>query len=105
MSKSSRRQIITAVCYDKRGRILSIGRNSYVKTHPMQAKLAKECGKPGNIYLHAEIHAILQIKDWSKIEKMTVVRLNNEGKGMNAAPCPICRKMIELAGIKHVEHT
>lgn len=105
MSKGTKRQAITAICYDKRGRILSVGRNSYVKTHPMQAKLAAECGKPGNIYLHAEIHALIQVRDWSKVDKMTVVRLNSKGEPMNAAPCPICRKMIQLAGVKNVEHT
>lgn len=105
MSKGTKRQSITAICYDKRGRILSIGKNSYVKTHPMQAKLAKQCGKPGNIYLHAEVHAILQVRDWARIARMTVVRLNGQGEPMNAKPCPICQQMIKLAGIKYVEHT
>lgn len=97
--------VITAICYDKRGRILSIGRNSYVKTHPMQAKIAKEVGSPSRIYLHAEMDAILRVKDWDRIHKMTVVRRNSKGEGMCAKPCAICQRMINLVGIKYVEHT
>jgi len=97
--------IITAICYDKRGRVLSIGRNSYLKTHPLQAKLAKEVGQESRIYLHAEMAALLKIKDWTKVHKMTVVRLNKEGKPMNAKPCAICQKAIELAGVRMVDHT
>lgn len=96
---------ITAICYDKRGRILSVGRNSYVKTHPMQAKMAAQVGSPSRIFLHAEMDAILKVKDWNRIHRMTVVRRNKEGKEMCAKPCPICQRMIELVGIKYVEHT
>ena len=35
---------ITAIIYDKKGRVLSIGQNSYIKTHPYQAKIAKQVG-------------------------------------------------------------
>lgn len=99
------KHIITAICYDKRGRVLSVGRNSYIKTHPMQARIAKEVGQASKIYLHAEMDAILKVRDWNKIHKMTVVRRNKEGHPMCAAPCSICQRMIELVGIKYVEHT
>ena len=99
------RHEVTAFCYDKRGRILSIGRNSYVKTHPLQARIAKQVNQERKIYLHAEVAAIIKVKDWSKIHKMTVVRLNKAGQAVNAKPCPICAEVISLAGIKHVEHT
>ena len=82
-----------------------MARNSYIKTHPMQAKIAKEVGEENRIYLHAEMAAILKVKDWDKIARMTVVRLNREGKPMNAEPCSICKRIIQLAGIKYVEHT
>ena len=39
------RQNITAVIYDKRGRVLSIGKNQYLKTHPLQAKHAHAVGQ------------------------------------------------------------
>lgn len=105
MSKGTKKQNITAICYDKRGRILSIGRNSYVKTHPLQARMAAKMGNERQIYLHAEIAALVKVRNWSLIEKMTVVRLNALGQPLNAKPCPICTEMIRLARIKIVEHT
>lgn len=105
MSQRTKRQQITAICYDKRGRVLSIGRNSYVKTHPLQAKLAKKMGQEGKVYLHAEIAALVRCRDWTKIEKMTVVRLGAQGQPMNAKPCSVCQEAIKQAGIRFVEHT
>jgi hypothetical protein len=32
----TKRQAITAIITDKKGRVLSIGQNSYSKTHPLQ---------------------------------------------------------------------
>lgn len=105
MSKGTKKQNITAICYDKRGRILSIGRNSYVKTHPLQARMAAKMGNERQIYLHAEIAALVKVRDWSLISKMTVVRLNAMGQPLNSKPCPICAEMIRLAGVKNLEHT
>jgi hypothetical protein len=35
------RHELTAVIYDRKGNVLSIGKNSYIKTHPLQAIHAK----------------------------------------------------------------
>ena len=51
-----------ATIYDKRGNILSIGYNSYTKSHPYQAKLAALVDEPYKIYLHAEIQAIVNLR-------------------------------------------
>ena len=37
---------VTAIIFDKRGRPLSIGQNSYIKTHPLQLKIAEKVGLP-----------------------------------------------------------
>lgn len=102
---SKKRFSLKAIIYDKRGKILSIGENSYVKTHPMQAKYAQKVGLPDKIFLHAEMHAIVKCKDLSKAHKIVVMRFDENGKPANAKPCPICRSAIEASGIKVVEHT
>ena len=102
---SKKRFSLKAIIYDKRGKILSIGENSYVKTHPMQAKYAQKVGLPDKIFLHAEMHAIVKCKDLSKAHKIVVMRFDESGKPANAKPCPICRSAIEASGIKVVEHT
>lgn len=99
------KQDITAFIYDKRGKVLSIGKNSYVKTHPLMVLHANKVGRPEKIYLHAEVHAIIRCKDLSKAYKMVVIRLDKKGNTMNAKPCPVCQSAIEAAGIKRIEHT
>src|SRR3546814_11374162 len=56
----SKRQAVTAVAYDKSGRVISIGRNSYINTHPLQAKYANKSGNPDAIYIHSELDAIIR---------------------------------------------
>lgn len=99
------RQVLTAVIYDKRGRVISVGQNSYVKTHPLQAKHAAEVGLPDKQFLHAEIHAIVRCKDLSKAHKIFVSRWDKKGNLMLAKPCPVCMSAIEAAGIELIEHT
>lgn len=98
-------QNVTAFAYDRRGRLLSMGRNSYVKTHPLQAKAAREVGEHYKIYLHAEVAALVKIKDWHKVHKLVVTRYSKSGQPMLAKPCKVCQRVINLAGVEHVEHT
>ena len=102
---TSRRHHISAVIYDRRDRVLSVGQNSYVKTHPYQAELAKRAGEPYKQFLHAEVHAILKCSDLSRAHRIFVSRWDSNGRPMLAAPCHICRSAILAAGIKVVEHT
>lgn len=95
---------ITAIAYTKSGRIISIGHNSYIKTHPLQASLASSVGHPHKIYLHAEIDAIIKARG-EHIHTLKIFRLGKSGKYLNAAPCPICQHAIQLYGINHVIHT
>ncbi len=96
---------ITAVIYDKKGKILSIGKNSYVKTHPLQNHHACKVGLPEKQFLHAEIHAISRCKYLEKAHKIVVMRFDKKGEAKTAKPCPVCQSAIEAAGIKLIEHT
>lgn len=102
-----RRQIqhITAIIYDKKGRVLSVGKNSYIKTHPKQAKHASKVGLPEKIFLHAEMDAIIRCRDLSRAHKIVVTRITRKGKYGNAKPCPVCASGIKEAGIANVEWT
>lgn len=102
---ATKRYEITAFIYDKKGNLLSIGKNSYVKTHPLQAKHAEACGLKEKIFMHAEINAIARCKDISKAYKMLVTRFDATGKEMIAKPCKICARAISFTNIKEVVHT
>lgn len=105
MSKSRRKFDIKATIYDKRGRVLSVGENSYMKTHPWQGKLAKNVGRPEAIYLHAEIAALVKLKDWSKAHRIKVERYDSNGNPVMAKPCEICQSALRRTGIEIIEHT
>jgi tRNA(Arg) A34 adenosine deaminase TadA len=102
---STTKQQITAIIYDKRGRVLSVGQNSYLKTHPMQAKYARKVGEEHKIFLHAEIAAITKCRNLSKAAKMIVFRYGHDGSPMLAKPCKVCASAISAVGIPEVEHT
>lgn len=103
--KARNKQNITAIIYDRKGRIISMGKNSYVKTHPLQAKFANQVGLHEKIFLHAEVDALVKLKDWKKAHKIVVTRFGNSGEPLLAKPCPVCQRAIEMAGINYIEHT
>lgn len=98
-------QYITAFIKDKKGNILSIGKNNYVKTHPYQAKCAKKVGLPEKVFLHAEIHAIIKCKDLSKAHSIHIFRYGKTNNPLIAKPCKICTFALKQAGIKEIYHT
>jgi deoxycytidylate deaminase len=105
MVRPRQKQNVTAVIYDRKGRVLSIGKNSYVKTHPLQAKHAAKAGNPSAVFLHAEVAAIVRCKNLSKAHRMLVTRLGRNGETLLAKPCPVCESAIFAAGIKFIDHT
>lgn len=96
---------ITAIIYDKKGNILSIGKNDYQKTHPLQAKTAKKVGQEHRIYLHAEIAAIVRCKHLDKAHSIYVFKYNTDGTEANAMPCEVCQEALRQVGIKNVNYT
>lgn len=100
----SRKQTITAIAYDKRGRIISIGRNSYVKTHTLQSRYAVKVGKPAAVFLHAEIDALIRARG-RRVHRMFVSRVGRNGTYCLAKPCSICQAALADYGVKIVEHT
>lgn len=100
------KQKITATIYDKRSKVLSIGENSYHKSHPKQAEFAKIAGREEAIFLHAEIAAIIKLKEKANSAyKIYIERYNKNGQPVLAKPCEICQIALEIAGIEIVEYT
>ena len=100
---NKKRYNFVSIIADKRDRILSIGANSYSKTHPLQLKYALMVGQDERIFLHSEIDAIVKCK--RPASKIYIARVNNTGKIKSAKPCPICEKAIKLTGISEVYYT
>ena len=101
----SKRHAISAIIYDKKGRPISTGQNSYIRTHPLMAKMARLSGEPSRIYLHAEVAAIIRLKDNKRAHSMFISRFTSDGLPALAKPCLSCQRLINLIGIKHVSYT
>ena len=102
---AGKRHVLTAIIYDKRGRVLSIGHNSYVKTHPLQAHYAKLKGVKDKIFLHAEIHAIARCRNIQAATKIVITRFGAKGEPRNAKPCEICQEALLHTPIRNVVYT
>ena len=96
---------LTAIIYDKRGKILSVGKNSYVKTHPLMKKMAERVGDPHKVFLHAEVAAIVRCQNLEDAHKIAVFRYNKKGEPVNAKPCEVCQEALRMVGISNIEHT
>lgn len=98
---------ITAYCYNKRGHLVSIGHNSYTKSHPLQAYFAKKVGHPNKIYLHAEIAALVQAgtMETNQVHEISIVRINKAGEIRPSKPCSICQEALKAFGVHQVVYT
>ena len=97
------RPAVSATIYNKKGKVIAVGHNSYIKTHPMQARIAKHVGLKEKIFLHAEIDALVRCKE--PPYKIKIERYTKNGDAALAKPCPICELAIKRAGISVVEYT
>jgi tRNA(Arg) A34 adenosine deaminase TadA len=97
-------QRVVAVALDKRGRLISIGYNSYVKTHPRQKLFAEACGNPHREYLHAEVSALLRAKG-KPVHELVVARVDSQGNPLPSAPCPVCALASKQFGVKHLTYS
>lgn len=94
---TKRRYLISAKCFDHRGRMVSFAQNNYSKTHPIQAHFAKLAGEPEKKYLHAEILALIRAGE-TKVES---IEISSDGLS-KPYPCKVCQKAIQSWGVKRV---
>ena len=95
---------LSATIYDKRGRVLAKGENSYLKTHPYQKECAHKVGLKLGEFIHAEIAALMRVRHGTP-HKISIERYGKSGQPLTAAPCPVCSHAIKLAGISLIEYT
>ncbi|MCA2570683.1 hypothetical protein [Microcystis sp. M42BS1] len=92
----NKKQNLVALAFYKR-KLVSVGFNSYVKTHPKMVNNIQ----PERIYLHAEVDAIVKAKH---VDTLVVIRKTKHGLA-SAKPCPVCEMVIRNKGIKNVIHS
>jgi deoxycytidylate deaminase len=99
------KQRIYAIIVDKKNRILASGKNSYSKSHPLQAYYCELATKENHkIFVHAELQALVHLKG-QVADKIFVARVSKNGTPLPSSPCPICRLAIRDAGIHEIVTT
>ena len=98
---------INATITTKHGSTITSCWNSYKKTHPLQKFFAEKVGKPHNIYLHAEVRALIiaSIQTYGTPYTLTVQRVDRNDKLTDAKPCEICVEAALFFGIKKINYT
>jgi tRNA(Arg) A34 adenosine deaminase TadA len=105
MRKPRKKYRLKATIYDKKGKVLSVGENSYYKTHPFHVRMAHKYGRDGQIFLHAETAALVKLKRHHCPHRIYIERYSENGEPLLAKPCPVCEGALKEAGIKIIEHT
>ncbi len=93
---------IGAIILSKKGNVLSVGFNSYVKTHPRQYHYNRKIN-PTRVFLHAEIDALVKCRD--KPHTMIISRMGKDGKTRLSRPCKGCFNAIKDVGVQKVFFT
>lgn len=96
---------ICAVVTDRRGKVLSVGYNSYNNSCRLQRFYAKVVGLDDKVFSHAEIDALNRLLDTDKPYSIYVARVNRKGLPLLSKPCKICEMAITRFGVKNVEYT
>ena len=96
---------LQATCYDKKGKVLSTGKNNYSKSHPLMLHLAKLAGESEEkIYLHAELKAVLSAGS-RDVASILVERYDSHGNPRLAKPCKTCQQMLKAFGVQEIRYT
>lgn len=102
-----KKYVIISTAYDKKGSVISVGKNQYNKSNTWQKELSVACGlNEDRIYIHSEVDALIKARNLRKqVHTMKIERFDYEGKPKLAFPCISCQLALKLSGVKKVIFT
>lgn len=88
-------------CIVYKGRVMSVGMNQNLKSHPL-TRMFNEFQT-----IHGEVSAIIRLKNKKILKecKMVVYRENALGELAMARPCPTCLKILKFFNISRIAYT
>jgi deoxycytidylate deaminase len=101
------KQKIVAFVLNQKGHVLTVGWNSYIKTHPKQKEASILFGEVHKQYLHAEVCALTRLnkKQLGKQSAIVIIRLDSKNNLLPSCPCRICASVIHTYNIKTIIHS
>jgi tRNA(Arg) A34 adenosine deaminase TadA len=107
-ANKKKKQNVVAICFDRRGKVFSIGTNSFSQSSGKMAELSKQVDEDEKVFFHAEISSLTRWRRYSKDTNphgIYVARLSKAGTLVNSKPCNTCALGLRLAGIRKIYHT
>jgi tRNA(Arg) A34 adenosine deaminase TadA len=86
----------------KKNRVIATATNLDRKSHPLQARLAKQVGLGPKIFLHSEISALIKAREDADTIIVARVGGHNQDELRNSCPCPICQVALEMSNVKRI---
>lgn len=101
------KQKIVAFVLNQKGHVLTVGWNSYTKSHPTQKLEAGLFGEEHKQYLHAEVSALTRLtrKQLGKQSAIVIIRLGSKNRLLAGCPCKICASVIAKYDIDTIIHS
>jgi len=96
---------VTAIIRNKKGYVLSIGKNSYKKSHPIMMKISKNKTLPKvQTFIHAEVDAIIKCRNIKDAYSIEIYNYTEKGNAAISKPCPLCMSLIEQTPILVIKY-
>ena len=92
-----------AVIVGKSKKVLAMSQNSLSKTHPVQQMWSSKVSNGKQIYLHAEIAALVKCR--KQPYAIYIARVLKDDTPALARPCNVCMAAMKEAGVKKVYYT
>lgn len=96
---------VTAIIRNKKGYVLSVGKNSYKKSHPIMDKITKHKHTSKiQTFIHAEVDAIVKCRNIKDAYSIEVFNYTERGNPAMSKPCPLCMSLINRTPIQVIKY-
>jgi len=96
---------VTAIIRNKKGYVLSVGKNSYRKSHPIMNKISKYKTIPKlQTFKHAEVDAIVKCRNIKDAYSIEVYNYTEHGNPAMSKPCQLCMSLINKTPILVIKY-
>jgi deoxycytidylate deaminase len=96
---------VTAIIRNKKGYVLSVGKNSYKKSHPIMSELSKYETIPKlQTFVHAEVNAIVKCRNIKDAYSIEIFNYTEHGNPALSKPCLLCMSLINKTPIRVIKY-
>jgi len=107
--KQRKKFLLKSTAFDKKGAVLAVAYNDYLKSSPIQKALSIRAGlSEHRTAVHAEVLCLVRASrnhPSKRVHTLLIERYDSEGKPRLAKPCPSCELAIKDSKVQIVMYT